>query len=31
MKEWLADKEILIGTILIVIAGVAYSLAPIFA
>lgn len=30
MREWLADKEIMLGTIVILVVAVAYSIAPIF-
>lgn len=30
MREWLADKSIMIGAIGLAVAGVAFSLAPVF-
>ena len=30
MREWLEQSEVLLGTIVIVVAAVAFSLAPVF-
>lgn len=30
MAEWLADKEILIGTVIIILGAMAFAAAPIF-